>query len=137
MSTKRVWGIGPRWHQQSADSRPPCRARARPLRRNPRDQGVDNVDPRVVVGDGGVFGQDGDTALTLQIVGVHDARGHGFVVTEDARLSQQRDDQGGLAKADEGDDRDAAHRLLLGAHAVESFEIVKNARGAVRQAIST
>jgi len=35
------------------------------------------------------------------------------------------------------DDRDVANRLLLGAHAVVSLGIVKDARGAVTQAIST
>ncbi len=33
--------------------------------------GVDDVDAVVVPGDGGVLGQDGDAAFTLQIIGIH------------------------------------------------------------------
>ena len=47
-------------------------------------RGVNNVDAGVVVIDSRVFRQNGDAALTLQIVGVHDAGGHRFVVAEDA-----------------------------------------------------
>ena len=39
--------------------------------------GVDDIDLYVVIEDGGVFGQDGDAALALQLVGVHDAFDHG------------------------------------------------------------
>ena len=84
---------------------------------------VDDVDldlllDRIADGDGRVLGQDGDAALALQVVGVHDALGHLLVVAEDVRLSEQAVDQRGLAVVDVGDDGDIAN-------VVRSFFIIQ------------
>ncbi len=67
-----------------------------------------------VVEDGGVFGEDGDAALALELVGVHDALGEGLVGAEGAGLAEKLVDEGGLAVVDVGDDGDVAN----GAHRV-------------------
>jgi len=70
--------------------------------------GVDDVDAGVLPLHRGSFGEDGDTALTLQIVGVHRALGDFLVFAEGAGLLEQAVDQGGLAVVDVGDDGDVA-----------------------------
>ena len=70
--------------------------------------GVDDVDLGVAVVDGGVLGQDGDAALALQVVGVHDPLAVLLVGAEHPALLQQRVHQGGLAVVDVGDDGDVA-----------------------------
>ncbi len=69
---------------------------------------VDDVDLHVVIEDGGVFGEDGDAALALEFVGVHDALDHGFVRAEGAALAEHGVDQRGLAVVDVRDDGDIA-----------------------------
>ena len=76
-------------------------------------RGVHDVDLHVAVLHGGVFGQDGDAALTLQVVGVHDALGHGLVFAERTALLEHLVHQGGLAMVDVGDDGDVAQFLIL------------------------
>ena len=71
--------------------------------------GVDDVDLLAVVEDGGVLGEDGDAALALEVVGVHDALGDGFVGAESPGLAEHGVDQGGLAVVDVGDDGDVAN----------------------------
>ena len=100
-------------------------------------RGINNVDPRVVVSNSRILRKNGDAALTLQIVGVQNARRNSFVVAEDSGLRQQGVDQGRFAMINVGDDRDIANRLLLGAHTGYSSGIVKNATTALRKAIST
>ena len=56
----------------------------------------------------GAFGQDGDAALALLIVGIHGALGHVLVLAHRAGLLQQLVDQRGLAMVDMGDDGDVA-----------------------------
>ncbi len=58
--------------------------------------------------DAGAFGQDGDAALALQIVGVHGALGHVLVLAHRAGLLEQLVHQRGLAMVDMGDDGDVA-----------------------------
>src|SRR5580700_7185914 len=70
---------------------------------------VDDVDLLAFVVDGGVFGEDGDAALALQLVRVHDAVGDGFVSAEGAGLAEELIDEGGLAVVDVGDDGDVAN----------------------------
>ena len=65
---------------------------------------IHNVDLHAVVADGGVFGKDGNAALTLQIVGVHNALGHRLVAAENAALAQKLVDQRGFAVVDVRDD---------------------------------
>ncbi len=68
--------------------------------------GVDDVDLDALVAHGGVLGEDGDAALTLEIAGVHHAFGNPFVGAEGAALPQHGIHQGGLAVVDVGDDRE-------------------------------
>ena len=72
---------------------------------------VDDVDLVVVVVERGVLGEDGDAALALQVVGVHDALGDRFVGAEGAGLAEHGVDQGGLAVVDVGDDGDVEDGL--------------------------
>ena len=58
--------------------------------------------------DRGVLGEDGDAALALEVVGVHDALGDLLVGAEHAALAEQRVDQRRLAVVDVGDDGDVA-----------------------------
>jgi len=58
---------------------------------------IDDVDPHTLVGDGGVLGQDGDPALPLKRVGVHDQLTNLLVGAEDLALFQQSVDQSGFA----------------------------------------
>ncbi len=69
---------------------------------------VDDVDLGALVEDGGVLGQDGDAALALELVGVHDAVDDGLVLAKGAGLAQHLVDQRGLAVVDVGDDGDVA-----------------------------
>ena len=68
-------------------------------------RGINNVDPRVVVSNSRILRKNGDAALTLQIVGVQNARRNSFVVAEDSGLRQQGVDQGRFAMINVGDDR--------------------------------
>ena len=73
--------------------------------------GVDDVDLDVVVVERGVLGEDGDAALALEVVRVHDALGDGLVGAEDAALAEHGVDQRGLAVVDVGDDGDVEDGL--------------------------
>ena len=65
--------------------------------------GVDNVDLCVLVHDGGVLGQNGNTALTFNIVGVHDTLRNLLTGTEHAALFQKLINQCGFAVVNVGD----------------------------------
>ena len=67
--------------------------------------GVDEVDLDVTVLDGGVLREDGDPALALQLIRVHDERAGGVGIPEDHALLQQAIHECGLAMVDVGDDR--------------------------------
>ena len=69
---------------------------------------IDNVDAGFAPGDGGAFRQDGDTALALLIVRVHDPFDDLLVLAELPALLQQRIDERCLAMVDMGDDGDIA-----------------------------
>ncbi len=73
--------------------------------------GVDDVDAGAVVLDRAVLGDDGDAALTLQIVGIHDALGELFMRGERAGLLQQTVDERRLAVIDVRNDGDVADGL--------------------------
>ena len=75
---------------------------------------VDDVDLDAVVADAGGLGEDGDAALALQVVGVHDALDDFLVVAEDAALAEHGVHQRGLAVVDVGDDGDVADGLIFG-----------------------
>jgi hypothetical protein len=68
--------------------------------------GIDDVDSGALPIHRGAFRQDGDAALALEIVGIHDALGNLLVGAERPRLPEQLVDQGGLAVVDMGDDGD-------------------------------
>ena len=63
--------------------------------------------------DGGVFGQDGDATLPLQISGVHNPLHSRLIFPVDAALLQHLVHQGGLAVVYVGDDCNVANVLLL------------------------
>ena len=88
--------------------------------------GIHNVDLGIAVHDGSVFGKDGDPALPLQIVGVHDPLGHLFVGAEHAALPQQLIHQRGLSMIDVGDDGDIAKVFSLSclSHKLRSFLLI-------------
>ena len=67
---------------------------------------VDDVHFHAVVVDGGVLGENGDAALTLQVAGVHNAVGNGLVVAENAALFEQFVHEGSLAVVNVCDDGD-------------------------------
>ena len=69
---------------------------------------VDDINFSVVEKQRGVFREDGDAALALKVVGVHDALDDGFVGAEDAGLLEHGVDEGGLAVVDVGNDGDVA-----------------------------
>ena len=71
-------------------------------------RGVDDIDMGAVVINGGVLGQNGNAAFTLEIVRVHDALGDVLVVAEGACLMQQLVDQRGFAVVDVSNDGDVA-----------------------------
>jgi hypothetical protein len=67
-------------------------------------RGVDDVDLRFLPPNGSVLREDGDTALTLERVRVHDALGDDLVGLESSRLTQHLIDEGGLPMVDVRDD---------------------------------
>ena len=76
-------------------------------------RGIHDVDLGVAVLDGGVLGQNGDAALTLQIVGVHDALHRLLILTVYAALLQHLIHQRGLAVVNVGDNGDVSQFLVL------------------------
>jgi hypothetical protein len=71
---------------------------------------VDDIDARVFPDQRGNFRQNGDAALTLQIVGIHGALFNTLVLAEGAGLPQQHVDESGFAMVNVGNDRDVAKR---------------------------
>ena len=65
---------------------------------------VKNVDFRPLMHNGSVFGQDRNAAFPFQIVGIHHAFRHLFVLTENMALFQHCVYQSGFAMIDMGDD---------------------------------
>ena len=73
-------------------------------------RGVNNVDTNSFVIDGGVFGKNCDTTLTLKIVGVHHTGRNRLSLAEDARLVEHGIHQRGFAMVNVGNDRNVANR---------------------------
>jgi len=71
--------------------------------------GVDDVDFDIVIEDGRVLRQDGDAALALKLVGVHNAFGDSLIGAERAALLEHGVDQRGFAVVDVRDDGDIAN----------------------------
>ena len=76
-------------------------------------RGIDNVDLGVAVADGGVFGEDRDAALTLEVVRVHDTVDDLLIFAVHAALLEHFVDEGGLAVVDVGDDGYIAKFFIL------------------------
>ena len=81
--------------------------------------GVHNVDLGVAVLDGGVFGQNGDAPLSLQITGVHDAVHDFLILPVDAALLEHLVHQGGFAVVHVGYDSYVSQFFVL--HAEDLF----------------
>src|SRR6202044_3241413 len=64
--------------------------------------------------DGGVFGENGDAALALQLVRIHHAFSYLLIGAKGPGLAQHAVNQRGLAMVDMGDDGDIAYRLAHG-----------------------
>ena len=78
--------------------------------------GVDDVDLDAVITHAGDLGEDGDAALALQVVGIHDAVDVLLVGAEDAALIEHGVDERGLAMIDVGDDGDVANIWIAAFH---------------------
>ena len=76
-------------------------------------RGVHDVDLGVLIVNGGVFGQDGDAPLPLQIVGVHHPVHGGLILPVDAALLQHFVHQSGLSVVHVGDDGDISQLFVL------------------------
>ena len=70
--------------------------------------GVHDIDAVAVPVDGGVFGENGNTALALLVVGVHDALGTFAAAIQGSGLAEEFINQGGFAVVNVGDNRDIA-----------------------------
>jgi hypothetical protein len=70
--------------------------------------GIDDVDPIVPPAERRILGEDGDPALALQFVRVHDALDAPRALVQGPGLLQQAVDERGLAVVDVGDDGDVA-----------------------------
>ena len=88
---------------------------------------VHGVDARAVPFDRGAFGQNGDAALALLVVGIHGALGHVLVLAHRAGLLEELVHQGGLAMVDMGDDGDVADFHGLWALAVGERGLIDRA----------
>jgi len=71
-------------------------------------RGIDDINTVVLPLDGSILGKDGNAALTLEIVGIHNAIGVAATLVQRAGLFQQFIHQGGLAMIDVGDDGNIA-----------------------------
>ena len=76
---------------------------------------IDDVDLDVVVHDCRVLGQDRDTALTLDIAGVHDTLCNLLIGTENVTLLEHCIDQRRLTMVDVGNNRNIS-QLVIGHH---------------------
>ena len=76
-------------------------------------RGVHNIDLCVAVANGGIFGQNGNAALTLQVIGVHDTI-HGLLILPvHTTLLEHFVHQSGLAVVDMGDDGNISQFIVL------------------------
>jgi hypothetical protein len=73
---------------------------------------IDDIDLGSMPANGRVLRQDGDAALALQWIGVHDALHHDLILAERAGLPEHFVDESCLAVIDERDDRDVPNFLL-------------------------
>src|SRR5437016_1428548 len=69
---------------------------------------VDDIDAGVLPDERGDLGEDGDAALSFEVVRIHRPFGDFLVVAEGAGLGQEPVDHGCLAVIDMGNDGDVA-----------------------------
>ena len=74
---------------------------------------IDDVDLGVTVANGSVLGKDRDAALTLEVIGVHDAVDNLLVFAVHTALLEHLVDQRGLAVVNVGDDGYVAKLFVL------------------------
>ena len=67
---------------------------------------IDNVDLCILIDDRRIFGEDGDAAFPLQIIGVHHTLRNLLVRAKNAALLQELIHQGSLPMVDVGNDGD-------------------------------
>ena len=70
---------------------------------------VDDVDLRALPANGGVLGENGDSALALERIGIHHALGDDLILAERAGLAEHLVDERRLAVIDVGDDGDVTN----------------------------
>ena len=71
---------------------------------------IDDVNQGVLVTNGGVFGQDGDTAFSFEVIGIHDAGGYIFPFSKDSRLFEECIDEGGFPVVNVSNDSNVTDR---------------------------
>ena len=76
-------------------------------------RGIDDVDFRSLIMHGGILGQNGNAALTLQIARVHHAVHHSLILAVDAALLEHLIDQRRLAMVNVRDDGDISNVFLI------------------------
>ena len=72
-------------------------------------RGIDDVDLDAVIIHRCILGENRDAALSLNIVGIHDAIHNLLIGAEHAALPQQLVHERGLAVVNMGDDCDVSH----------------------------
>src|SRR5262249_61752808 len=70
---------------------------------------IHDVDVVTAIIDRGVFGEDGDSLLALQLVRIHHPVDHRFVAAKDTRLAEHEVHQGRLPVIDVGVDLEVAY----------------------------
>ena len=97
---------------------------------------IDDIDLHALVAHAGDFAKNGDAALALEIVGIHDAFDGLLVVAEDAALVKHGIDQRGFPVIDVGDDGDVADGGVADFHRLISVGRVSGAAGGGPRAFS-
>ena len=91
-------------------------------------RGVDDVDLGALVGEGDVFGEDGDAAFALEIVRVENAIALELGVAEQTGLAHEGVDEGGFPVVNVGDDGDVANVVASG-HESQSVHKIRRPLG--------
>ena len=77
---------------------------------------IDDVDLGILICNCGILGKNGDTALTLDISGVHYTLRYFLILSEYTALLQKFINQGGLAVVYMGDNCDISYVFSLSDH---------------------
>ena len=79
---------------------------------------VDDIDFYAFIMDSSVFGQNSDTTLTFDIIGVHDTFLYFLIFTENTALFQKLIHQSGFAMVYMGDNGNIAYIFAFGLHKI-------------------